>query len=185
MASWALVFTHITLRQYFTRSLLLIPPLLLGLLPIPQLQVPLTPQQPFTPLTLQQPLTSLLPVSPSYSGLLNHQYSAEKEEWFQTQYEEGHDLFDPKYVSWLELHHPETVPTDRYLLSPAVNTGESPSLTDFFSHFTPCESVQLTSPVASSGWLFIFNSGTPPVASSGVCLPSPLLFLPPQTLFPN
>ena len=68
----------------------------------------------------------------SDSALLNRQYSAEEEEWFQTWYEEGYDLFDPKYVSWLELHHPEAVPADCYL-SPAVDIV---TLLLFFSRYT-------------------------------------------------
>ena len=67
----------------------------------------------------------------SDSALHNHEYSAKEEERFQTRYEE--------YMSWLEIHHPEAVPEDRYLLSPATDTGDSPSLTDLFSHVTPCE----------------------------------------------
>lgn len=32
-------------------------------------------------------------------------------ELFQLRYENGYDLFiDPNYVSWLQLHHPESLP---------------------------------------------------------------------------
>ena len=40
---------------------------------------------------------------------------------YQMRYEEGCDLFDPKYISWLEQHHPEAVPVDRCTLTSATD----------------------------------------------------------------
>ena len=37
-----------------------------------------------------------------------------KEDVYQKRFEEGYDLCDPDYISWLEIHHPETVPKNRY-----------------------------------------------------------------------
>ena len=34
-------------------------------------------------------------------------FSPQEEERFQKCYEEGYDLFDLKYVSWIEINHPE------------------------------------------------------------------------------
>ena len=42
---------------------------------------------------------------------LSRPFSEFEEELFQTRYENGYDLFiDPNYVSWLQLHHPESLP---------------------------------------------------------------------------
>jgi len=35
------------------------------------------------------------------------------EELFERRYEEGYDLYDPDYLSWLELHYPDA---DHYIL---------------------------------------------------------------------
>ena len=46
-------------------------------------------------------------------------------------------MFDLKYVSWLEIHHPEAVPADHHLLSSVLDTDDFDtddfhSLTKFF-----------------------------------------------------
>ena len=42
---------------------------------------------------------------------LSRPFTELEEELFQTRYENGYDLFiDPNYVSWLQLHHPESLP---------------------------------------------------------------------------
>lgn len=49
---------------------------------------------------------------------------------FQRRYEEGYDLFVfADYVSWLELHHPEVLPSHHYSLIPALHSddGDSPA----------------------------------------------------------
>lgn len=38
------------------------------------------------------------------------------EELFERRYEERYDLYDPDYLPWLELHHPDAVTADRYTL---------------------------------------------------------------------
>ena len=44
-------------------------------------------------------------------SLISRPFSELEEELFQTRYENGYDLFiDPNYVSWLQLHHPESLP---------------------------------------------------------------------------
>lgn len=48
-------------------------------------------------------------------------FTSEKEDLFQHRFEEGYDLLDPEYLSWLRLNHPDAVPSD-----------ES-SVSDFFS----------------------------------------------------
>ena len=42
--------------------------------------------------------------------VLSRPFTELEEELFQTRYENGYDLFiDPNYVSWLQLHHPESL----------------------------------------------------------------------------
>ena len=48
-----------------------------------------------------------------------------KEEIYQMRFEEGYDLYDPDYILWLELHHPEAVPKDRYTLTCAPTAEHS------------------------------------------------------------
>ena len=43
-------------------------------------------------------------------------FTSEQEELYRCRYEEGYHLYDPVYVTWLEENHPETVPSDRYML---------------------------------------------------------------------
>ena len=80
-----------TQRQYLPRSLLLIPPLLLGLLAIPQLPVPLTSQQPVTPLTPQKPVTPPTPQQPvtSLHQSLFGLYSAKSSLFCQSGFKHG------------------------------------------------------------------------------------------------
>ncbi len=49
-------------------------------------------------------------------------WSADKVALFECRLEEGYNLPDPEYLSWLEVNHPELVPTDWYSLTSA---GES------------------------------------------------------------
>ena len=48
-----------------------------------------------------------------------------KEEIYQMRFEEGYDLYDPDYILWLELHHPEAVPKYRYTLTCAPTAEHS------------------------------------------------------------
>ena len=44
-------------------------------------------------------------------GVDTRPFTEFEEELFQTRYENGYDLFiDPNYISWLQLHHPESLP---------------------------------------------------------------------------
>ena len=45
-------------------------------------------------------------------------FTPEQEERFQRRVEEGYDIYDPIYITWLELNHPENLPPDRYKLMP-------------------------------------------------------------------
>ena len=37
----------------------------------------------------------------------NESFTAEEEILYQTQYSEGYDLHDPKYISWVRINHPD------------------------------------------------------------------------------
>ena len=55
---------------------------------------------------------------------------------FLRRFQEGYDLFiDADYVRWLELHHPEALPPDRYTLTPA-NDNVITFLADIFDGIT-------------------------------------------------
>ena len=45
--------------------------------------------------------------SASDSQLTSKQFTHEQAELFQTRYEEGYDLHDPVYLTWLQIHHPD------------------------------------------------------------------------------
>lgn len=51
------------------------------------------------------------------SDSFNEVSSAEQEALYQRRLEEGYDLFDSSYLSWLEKFHPEAVPVDWYTLT--------------------------------------------------------------------
>ena len=51
-------------------------------------------------------------------------------ERFMVRHEEGYDLYDPEYIYWLEVYHPEALPHDHYTLTAAQNLT---SLTEKFS----------------------------------------------------
>ena len=47
------------------------------------------------------------------------------EELFERRYEERYDLYDPDYLPWLELHHPDAVTADRYTLTCSISALNS------------------------------------------------------------
>jgi len=49
-------------------------------------------------------------------GLID--FTAEEEKKFEWRFEEGYNLYDPKYLSWLKINHPETTlqPSFSFLL---------------------------------------------------------------------
>ena len=57
-------------------------------------------------------------------------FSAEEEALYQQRFEEGYDLFDSRYLTWLEQFHPEALPADRYTLisAPVTSTPQVSSL---------------------------------------------------------
>ena len=71
-------------------------------------------------------------------------FSAEEEERFQKRFEEGYDLHDPRYMSWLEINHPEA---EHYACD--INV-DGPSLGDFFAQIMPCEPVCILSTTSSA-----------------------------------
>lgn len=62
-------------------------------------------------------------------------FTQEQEALFQVRYEEQYDVYDPEYVSWLDVYdlswleanHPEAVPADRYKLITASTTVSAPT----------------------------------------------------------
>ena len=76
----------------------------------------------------------------------NGEISNENETLYLRRYDEGFDLFDPGYIFWLEQHHPEAVPADRYTLvssaDASVSKSQEPnSVLDNFLNVAPCESL--------------------------------------------
>ena len=71
----------------------------------------------------------------------------EEEARFELRFEEGMDLYDPRYMAWLECNHPEGVPADRYSLIPAPSHSqdghETPSLLPHFS-VDPADTLQFS-----------------------------------------
>ncbi len=49
-------------------------------------------------------------------------------ELFERRYNDGYDLYDPVYLTWLEFNHPDAVPTDRHSMETSM------SLVDVFAH---------------------------------------------------
>ena len=62
-----------------------------------------------------------------YVGIPGFGSSTEEQvDLFQRRYEEGFNLYtDLCYVNWLEIHHPEALPNDRYDLNPADDCVQS------------------------------------------------------------
>ena len=76
-------------------------------------------------------LTSVISFFPSiktlYVGIPGFgSFTEEQVDLFQRRYEEGFNLYtDLCYVNWLEIHHPEALPNDRYDLNPADDCVQS------------------------------------------------------------
>ena len=77
-------------------------------------------------------------------------------ERFMVRHEEGYDLYDPEYIYWLEVYHPEALPHDHYTLTSARNLT---SLTEKFSSVEPLRPIDM------------FNEGTSSVIMSTVETP--------------
>ena len=52
-------------------------------------------------------------------------FTPEQEERFQRRHEEGYDVYDPIYVPWLELNHPESLPPKGSTLTPCSGPSTS------------------------------------------------------------
>ena len=60
-----------------------------------------------------------------------------EENLYQTRYEEGYNLFDEKYIKWLEQNHPLNIPADvQYLTQRTLSTDESTMTTENGIAFT-------------------------------------------------
>jgi len=92
------------------------------------------------------PLASAIPYpSPTdISELTVNQFTVEEE----VRYEERFDLYDPRYILWLECNHPEALPADRYSLVPAPSNSQdghdTSSLLPHFSSVTPTDPLQFS-----------------------------------------
>jgi hypothetical protein len=71
------------------------------------------------------------------------EWSAEQIELFEHRYEEGYDIPDPEYIAWLELNHPEAVPSDRYSLVPST---PSETVSGAFAHVRPSVPLDMLPP---------------------------------------
>ena len=81
----------------------------------------------------------------SKSGVTNGtSFTDEQLELFEKCLEEEYDLFvDADYVRWLEMHHPETLPPDRYTLTSA-NDDVATSIVEEFTYIPPETPVTIT-----------------------------------------
>ena len=51
-----------------------------------------------------------------------NRFTPKQVELFEERLQEGYDIIDPEYISWLEIYHPAAVPADRYTLTCAPFT---------------------------------------------------------------
>lgn len=68
-----------------------------------------TDQQPVTPTDEQQPPQLDTPMDGHQPTSSCPMFSIEKERLFCQRFEEGYNLYDEEYISWLRLHHPDAV----------------------------------------------------------------------------
>ena len=65
-------------------------------------------------------------------------FTDEELELFERRYEEGYNIYiDHNYVRWLELHHPESLPADRYSLSSTTEVSGFMSVADQYLSIAP------------------------------------------------
>ena len=93
-------------------------------------------------------------------------FSAE-EALYQRRFEEGYDIFDSRYLTWLEQFHPEAVPADRYTLisAPVMSTPQVSSLSPNMEQ-SHAEGAPSTSPTSSSTFKPKVASSTSPTGGS-------------------
>ena len=93
-------------------------------------------------------LTSVISFFPSiktlYVGIPGFgSFTEEQVDLFQRRYEEGFNLYtDLCYVNWLEIHHPEALPNDRYDLNPADDCVQS--VASHYANVSPANAVPST-----------------------------------------
>ena len=106
--------------------------------------------------------------SPNAQELVGHNFTDQEELKFQVRFEENCDVYDAKYVSWLEINHPKAVPDNCYLLPTSMDdTDNCSSLADYFANVPSCEPVEPSSPSASSTGSPSTSAGSPPTSPSG------------------
>ena len=123
------------------------------------------PAEKVSPVTSSSPpqlVTTLsLPLQPSTTSPSSHPVrtppqptlTSEQIARFEQRYEEGYDLYDADYISWLECQHPDAVPSDRHLLvtaSTPIGRQESASILDAFSSVIPCTPIPVVDEVPKS-----------------------------------
>ena len=65
-------------------------------------------------------------------------FTDEQLELFQRRYEEGYNIYiDHNYVRWLELHHPESLPADRYSLTSTTEVSGFMLVADHYLSIAP------------------------------------------------
>lgn len=109
-------------------------------------------------------------------------FTSEEEAHFKLKFEEGFDLYDPRYTAWLECNHPEAVLADHYSLVPAPSHSENgheiPSSLPHFSSVDPTDPLQFsdetTLPPTVSTTL---RSDLPGPLRPSETMPSPVLFI--------
>ena len=67
--------------------------------------------------------------------LISHQSTTCNVELFEKRYNKGYNLYDPDYLSWLEVNHPDAVPVDRHSFT---SVGTCTSVVEEFTHVTSC-----------------------------------------------
>ena len=84
---------------------------------------------------------------------------------FECHYEEGYNIYiDQDYVQWLELYHPDSLPADRYSLTPFTEPSVSASPTDQFISIVPEVPITNVDPDTSGGDV-LQSKGTESVAT--------------------
>ena len=51
---------------------------------------------------------------------------------------------DPEYLRWLEIYHPEAIPTDRYSLETAPSSTLFQASSSVVEHFSPLQGTNIT-----------------------------------------
>jgi len=123
-----------------------------------------------TPLAVHSGSASLEvdPIQATGHIAVSNRFLDEQLELFQRCYEEGYNIYtDHKYVRWLELHHPESLPTDRYSLIPFAEQSDSMLVTNHFLSISPEVPLVNAKPPTGGGDVLQSKDGFVNVSSSG------------------